>query len=204
MRRRLDPDERRKQILRAATQAFATRPYEEVHLDAIAGEVGVSRTAVNHYFGDKRGLFIAVVRRLVERMPPIGRADFEGSTEQTVAANTAAWLDMVEVSPSPFLPLVGGGPIGGDPELQDLRDELRDRLARGMLANHFETTDFPRAAVAAMRAVLALIEQATRDWLTGRGGSREGTEVLIVESILAIVRDVIPPLLAVDDASADA
>jgi AcrR family transcriptional regulator len=197
MRRRLDPDERRQEILRAATRAFAKRPYDEVHIDAIAEEIGVTRTLVNHYFGGKRGLFVAVARRLVDRMPPMGRADFEGSVEEMVAANTSAWLDIVESIPPSFRFFLGGGPLGGDPELQELRDELRDRLARGMLANHLDTDEPPAAAVTAMRAELALIEQATKDWMSGRGGTREETQVLIVESILATVRQVLPAVLAV-------
>lgn len=197
MRQRLDPDERRKEILRAATRAFATQPYEAVHLDAIAEEVGATRTLVNHYFGGKRGLFVAVARRLVERMPPVGRADFEGTVEEMVAANSSAWLDTVESTPPSFLALIGGGPLGGDADLEELRDELRDRLARGMLANHLKTTEPPPAAVTVMRAELALIERATQDWMAGRS-SREETQVLMVESILAVVRQVLPAVLAVE------
>lgn len=199
MRRRLDPDERRSEILRAATRAFATQPYEEVHVDAIAEQVGASRPLVNHYFGGKRGLFVAVMRGLADRMPPVGRTEFEGSVEEMVAANTSAWFDLVEANPPAFRSFVGGGPVGGDPELQQLRNDLRDRVARGMLANHFETTEIPAAAVTAMRAEVALIEQATADWVAGTGGSREETEALMVESILATVRRVIPAVLAVSE-----
>lgn len=197
MRRRLNPEQRKDEILRVATRAFARQSYAEVHLDAVAEEVGVSRTLLNHYFRDKRGLFVAVMRRMVERMPPLGRAEVEGGVEEMVAANTAAWLDIVETIPPTFRTFIAGGPLGGDEELQELRHELRDRLARGMLANHFETTDFPAAAVTVMRAEVALIEQATADWITGRGGSREETQVLMVESILSIVRRVMPAVLAV-------
>ncbi len=202
MRRRLSPEERQGEILRAAVRAFGRQSYEDVHLDAIAADVGVSRTLVNHYFGDKAGLFAAVLRFLVERTPPVGRAEFKGSVEEMVATNTAAWLDFAATTPPTFRTFIGGGPVGDDPELGRLRFELRDRVARGMLANHLETTDPPAVAVAVMRAEVAFIEQATEDWLTGRGGTREETQELIVRSILATVREVVPAAIAVEATSA--
>lgn len=197
MRRRLSPGERKKEILAVAARAFAKQPYEDVHIDAVAREAGASRALVNHYFRDKRGLFLAVVAETAERLPKAVRADLGLPVEEMVAANTAAWLDIVESTPPTFRTFIAGGPLGGDEELQELRHDLRDRLARGMLANHLETTDFPPAAVTVMRAEVALIEQATADWIAGRGGSREQTQALMVESILATVRRVLPAVLAV-------
>ena len=196
MRRRLDPEERRQQILRVATRAFATQPYDEVQVAEAAGAAGVSRALVNHYFGDKRGLYLAVVRQMVERIPAVVRRDLKGTPAQIVAANTAAWLDLVEAGPQAFLSFMRGGPVG-DPQLAAFRDELRDRLARRMLTNHLGSEEIPAPALSAMRAELGLVEQAVSDWLTGRGGDRAQTEALIAASILATVREVIPAVLAV-------
>jgi AcrR family transcriptional regulator len=203
MRRRLDPEERRQEILRAATRAFARQPYDEVQVAEVAGAAGASRALVNHYFGDKRGLYLAVARQIVERMPAVVRRDLEGTPEEIVAANTAAWLDRVEASPQAFLSFMRGGPVG-DPRLAEFRDELRDRVARRMLANHLGTEEIPAPALSAMRAELGLIEQAVSDWLSGRGGDRAQTEALIAASILATVRHVVPAVLAVAAPSGEA
>jgi AcrR family transcriptional regulator len=69
VRRRLEAEVRRKEILRAASRAFASRPYDAVHIDAIARDAGASWALINHYFGDKRGLFLAVAREIVARTP---------------------------------------------------------------------------------------------------------------------------------------
>ena len=181
-----------------AIQAFSTQPYDEVHIDAIAREANASRALINHYFRDKRGLFAAVVRLIVEQTPAVVRTDLELDPEEMVNANTAAWLDSVEAGRDTFLMFAGGGPLGYDPEIDDAQDELRDRIAQRMLANHLGTTDFPPAALAAMRAELGLIERAIKDWLSGRGGSREQTHALIAKSILSTVREVLPAMLAAD------
>ncbi|MEZ5077693.1 MAG: TetR family transcriptional regulator [Solirubrobacterales bacterium] len=196
MRRRLDPEERRKEILRAAARAFAALPYDEVHVEAVAAAAGASRALVNHYFGDKRGLYLAVAQEMVERMPGVVRRDVAGGPEEMVAANTAAWLDIVESSPQAFLNFVSGGPVA-DRRLDEFHDDLRDRIARRMLANHLGTDEIPAPALTVMRAELSLIEQAVRDWVVGRGGDRRQTEALIRASILATVRQVIPAVLDV-------
>lgn len=197
MRRRLQPEERRKEILLAAARAFADADYDDVHVDEIARQAGASRALLNHYFGDKRGLFVAVARMLVERMPATVSTDLTGlSPEEMVAANTSAWLDSVEAASAAFIAFTGGGPIGRDPELEALQDELRDRIAKRMLSNHLGDTEIPPAALFTMRATLGLIERAIVDWLTGRGGNRDQTEVLITSAVLATMREILPAVEA--------
>jgi len=194
MRRRLKPDDRRREILRAARRAFATRPYDQVQIDAVARDAGASRALVNHYFGDKRGLFLAVARQMVERVPSVVRTDLELEVEQMVAANADAWLDFVEAGRETFMLFGGAGPIGGDPEFWALKDELRDRFAERMLVNHLGDAEIPAEARFAMRAAIAAMEQAAQDWITGRGGTRAQTHTLMVEIILATIRQVLPAL----------
>jgi len=196
MRRRLDPDVRRKEILAVARRAFATRPYAEVQVDAIAREADASRALVNHYFGDKRGLFLAVARDIVARMPSVVRTDLDMSVEDMVAANTDAWLDLIEANRETSLIFLGAGPIGRDPELDALQDELRDRLADRILANHLGTTDISPVAHRTMRAATGMMELALRDWATGRGATREQTHAIVGQGILAVVRHVLPAVLA--------
>ena len=62
-RRRLSPDQRREQILVAAERLFAERPYVDVSTTELAAAAGVARGLLNHYFGDKRALYLEVVRR---------------------------------------------------------------------------------------------------------------------------------------------
>jgi len=198
LRRRLDPGIRREEILKAATRAFATRPYDDVHIEAIARDADASRALINHYFGDKRGLFLAVARKIVARTPSVVRTDLDLSVEDMVAANTDAWLDLLDASRETSLMFLGAGPISRDPDLEALQDELRDRMADRILANHLGTTDIPPAAQLTMRAATGLMERAARDWATGRGTTRDQTHTIIVQGILAVVRHVLPAVLETD------
>mgnify|MGYP001065108259 CR=1 FL=1 len=198
-RRRLDPDARRREILRAASRAFATRPYETVQLAEVASAAGASRALVNHYFGDKRGLYLAVARAIAERTPKAVRLDLDVDVEEMVARNTEAFLDLVEASPYAARTFLGAGPFGDDPEIEALQDTLRDRLVERILVNHLGTTEIPPAALLAMRAATGLMERAASDWVRGKGTTREQVHAIVAEGILAFVRHVLPAVLAAGD-----
>jgi AcrR family transcriptional regulator len=51
-------------LIAVAHRAFAEVGFAEVSLDALAAEAGVTRGALHHHFGNKAGLFEAVVRRI--------------------------------------------------------------------------------------------------------------------------------------------
>jgi hypothetical protein len=83
------------------------------------------------------------------------RTDLDLGVEDMIAANTDAWLDLIEANRETSLIFRGAGPIGCDRALGALRDELRDRVAERILTNHLGTTQLPAAAQLTMRAAPA-------------------------------------------------
>lgn len=67
-RRRLDPAERREQILSAASDVFAATPYADASVADVAAAAGVSEPLVFRYFPTKAALVTAVVEAAVERV----------------------------------------------------------------------------------------------------------------------------------------
>ena len=63
-RTRLAPQARRRQIVDVARGLFATHPYAEVTVAAIAREAGVTRALVHHYFGSVGEIYLAVLGEL--------------------------------------------------------------------------------------------------------------------------------------------
>lgn len=72
-RTRLSPDERRQQIVDAASELYRERRYDDISMEELAAAAGVARGLLHHYFGSKRELFLAVmtqsVRLPVEELP---------------------------------------------------------------------------------------------------------------------------------------
>lgn len=54
----------RERILRAAQKVFAESGYEAATFQAVAVEIGLTRPAINNYFGSKSALYAAVVERV--------------------------------------------------------------------------------------------------------------------------------------------
>ncbi len=65
---RLAPEERREQILAAATEVFGERGYIGATTDAIAQAAGISQAYVVRLFGSKEALFVECGARAVERV----------------------------------------------------------------------------------------------------------------------------------------
>ena len=73
--------ETRRQILRAALKHFANSGYAATSVQQIVGDAKVSKPALYYYFGDKAGLFAALVSEaLDERLRLIQEAAARGKS----------------------------------------------------------------------------------------------------------------------------
>src|SRR5687767_1541779 len=91
--RRAGPNTTRTAILSAARQEFSCRGFEAATLRAIASTAGVDPALILHYFGSKRGLFVAAVELPVD--PAAFGHVLDGPTEELgerlVAFFLTAW-----------------------------------------------------------------------------------------------------------------
>jgi AcrR family transcriptional regulator len=195
-RTRLDPDLRQERILEAAAGVFAARPYADVSLGEVAEAAGVSRSLVSHYFANKRGLFVEVMRRFADAAPEAVRTDRSLPVERMVEANVESWLELAEQHRETAIAMAGIGALGRDPELQVLVEEIREQVVDRMLLNHVGTTDVPREMRIALRAYTGLYEVAVSEWLHAGRMSREEVRILITRGLFAMLNDVVPALLA--------
>ena len=60
--------ETRKKLIEVARRAFAEYGYADTSMDKLTAEAGLTRGALYHHFGDKRGLFAAVVDQIDSEM----------------------------------------------------------------------------------------------------------------------------------------
>ncbi len=63
-------EERRAEILEAATAVFARRGYHQARTKQIADEAGLSEGLIYHYFGSKRQLLLAIIDRITTESIP--------------------------------------------------------------------------------------------------------------------------------------
>ena len=75
-RTRLSPEERRSQLLDLGVRLLSSRSLDELSIDLLAEEAGISRGLLYHYFGSKQAFHEAVVRRAADDLvaqtaPPV-------------------------------------------------------------------------------------------------------------------------------------
>jgi len=80
-------EETRAKLIQAARAAFAAKGYANASMDELTATVGLTRGALYHNFGDKKGLLQAVVDQIDSEMAMRARA------EQELAPN--AWLGLL-------------------------------------------------------------------------------------------------------------
>jgi AcrR family transcriptional regulator len=193
---RLDGAERRRQILAAARRLFASRNYGAVSTGDIAGEAGVTRGLVHHYFGGKRELYIEVVRSILRLPPGMFAAEIAaGDPESALGAAVDRWLDVAERNRGMLLAIHGAQGFGRDAEIEAVFDEARERTADRVI-EILRPGEAPDAAPAELRATVrayaGFVEAATFDWLRGGPLSRAQLHELLVGGLVALHRDVVP------------
>lgn len=201
---RLEKDERREQILATAQRMLAERPLEEVSSAEIAREAGVSRALVNHYFGSKRELRVEVVRRMMD-VPPVPVPEYVpgASVEDRVAQSVDGWLELLKRNAQTWLAASGIAGALGDRELAAVVDDSRNRAVDRIIAvcglgpmvrEHAEVRGV-------LRGFSGMAEATTREWLQHGRLSRKQVQVLLEGTLLVIIRDLVPEVVAVADGS---
>jgi AcrR family transcriptional regulator len=66
--RRLDVDERRRQLLERGAELFTSHRYDELSMSRIAAEVGISKSLLYHYFPSKQAFFEATLGAWAEEL----------------------------------------------------------------------------------------------------------------------------------------
>jgi AcrR family transcriptional regulator len=184
---RLDPAQRRGQILDAANVLFAERGYEDVTIEDIAGSSGVTRGLVHHYFGGRKDVYVALVERLgafreEELRPPEGR-----SARARVADSVSRWLDWTEANRLIYLGTIAPGEDIVDPDVRRVVADLRGRAVALLASFHADVAqDSPRLRHA-LDCWTGLNRAATRRWLRGEA-TRAATHELLASTLEHVLR----------------
>lgn len=202
---RLEPDERRRQILDAARRLFSERHYGAVSLEEIATEAGVARGLINHYFGTKRDLYVEVVREMV-RVPPLPVPEYVAGTSVRARVSEAVgrWLDMTERNRGTWLDSIRSQGLG-DPEIAAVFEEAREDAAVRMIAilGLGPIEDVAPERLAMMRAYGGLAEAATVQWLDHGRLTREQVHELLVESATRMAEGLYEAVVGADGNGAE-
>jgi len=174
---RLEPAQRREQMLDAANALFAERGYEEVSVEDIARSAGVTRGLVHHYFGGRKDVYLALLGRLDAVREESMRRPEGRSARARVADSISRWLDWTEANRIIYLGTIAPGEDLTDPDVRRVVGEHRGRAVALVAAFHADIADDSPRLRYALECWTGLNRAATRRWLRGEA-TRDATHEL--------------------------
>jgi AcrR family transcriptional regulator len=170
-RRRLEPQQRREQLLDTGAAMFAEKPYKDVFVEDIAVRAGVHRATLYHYFPSKRDLYIAILKRANNRflthVSPDPRLPLAEQLATALEAHIQFFFD------HPFEAVtIHRGALSDAPAIQAIIAEELDVVGEPLI-NQLVAEGFLRDATEiAVEGWLAFVRAACVKWIQSQNISR--------------------------------
>ena len=188
-RTRLSPEQRRSQLLDLGVRLLATRSLDELSIDLLAEEAGISRGLLYHYFGNKHAFHEAVVRRAADDLIAQPAPPVDGQPLERLLISMTAYLDYVEANYEGYLSLVKGA-AGGNDTLREIYEEARSALTDRVFREDAQGQIIPDtpASRLVVRGWSAMTEELVLTWVREPAGvTREEVLMIMAASLPALV-----------------
>lgn len=133
--------ENREKLISAARKAFAEQGYAAASMDTLTAEAGLTRGALYHNFGDKKGLLAAVVDQIDSEMADYAKSvgAKAGDAWSALLAEGAAYIEKALDPEVQRIVLLDGPAVLGDPSqwpsqnrcLQSTRSTIEKLIENG-------------------------------------------------------------------------
>jgi AcrR family transcriptional regulator len=184
---RLSPDDRREQLLDLGIELLATRSLDELSIDLLAEEAGISRGLLYHYFRNKQEFHRAVVRRATDEMLELTTPDPSLDALTRLTTGLAAYIDYVEGNFEPFTSLVRGA-ASGDRFLRVIYEDARGAITGRIFDSVGELglSDSPATRLL-VNGWAAMVEEAVITWVQERQVPKEELLRLLAAALPAVL-----------------
>lgn len=156
--------ETRKKLIEVARHTFAEYGYADTSMDKLTAEAGLTRGALYHHFGDKKGLFAAVVDQIDSEMASSAQQHLEQSDDlwEGLLLEGQTYIQNALKPEFQRIVLRDGPAVLGDPAHWPSQNRClqstRECVEQLLVADRIKTVDPEAAAVflngAAMNAAL--------------------------------------------------
>ncbi|HET7279497.1 MAG TPA: TetR/AcrR family transcriptional regulator [Dermatophilaceae bacterium] len=157
--RRLSRDDRRRQLLGIGLRKLVERPIQDLSIDEVAAEAGISRGLLFHYFPTKNAFHQAVVeaagRRVMRNVTP----EDEGNRDERLGQFVQRFVLQLDRRRDSYLALVHGR-TGASVGTEGLAWTLREAMARLVL----DVTGLGEGALPVVHGWVAYVEDRALAW----------------------------------------
>lgn len=187
VRRRLSADDRRRQLVGIGLSRIIDTPIQDLSLDQVAAEAGISRGLLFHYFPTKTDFYLACIaaagRRILRNTAP----DESAAGPAQVRSMLVAMIEQIDRRRSFYLTLVHGSGVA-DPRVSEVYDSVRSVSTDRVMA----ALSLPPPSRPIVHAWWAYVEDRALSWSADPTGER--TESL--DELVAHCERVLPALCA--------
>jgi len=147
-----DPGRTRRKLLESATRLFSAKGFDGVSVDDIVAAAGVNKRMVYHYFGNKEGLYLAVLGEVFRRLSDLELETLDSATDpvEAIVGILEAYFAFLEKNPE-FVALLSwenlyqGRFVNKQPELLSknpalirLRRAVKEGVRRGIFRKNID------------------------------------------------------------------
>ncbi|MFC0224174.1 TetR/AcrR family transcriptional regulator [Nocardioides zeicaulis] len=180
VRRRLSADDRRRQLVGIGLAKIVEKPIQDLSLDDVAAEAGISRGLLFHYFPTKTDFYLACIAAAGRRMLRNTAPDPALAGEEQVVETTRLMVEQIERRRAFYLALVHGQAVA-DPRVSEVMDSVRDGSTDRVVA----ALGVAPAQRDVVRAWWAYTEDRALTWSAVPTGERPVPMARLVEECVA-------------------
>jgi AcrR family transcriptional regulator len=180
--KRLEVDERRRQLLRLGAALFARHSYDELSMRKIAREAGISHALLYRYFPSKQSYFQATLERAAEELRARTEPDPSLPPLEQLTRGLEGFLELVDENALAYRKLLES--VTGAPEVRRVVDGVREATSRRILEGLFPRGAPPEAR-AIVRGWLWYMDGVLLDWIEHRDLERDQVRDLLLGTLLA-------------------
>ena len=172
---------------------LADHSLDELSIDLLAEEAGISRGLLYHYFGGKHAFHEAVVRRAADDLIARTAPPAEGEPLERLPVSMRAYADYVVANHAGYVSLIKGA-AGGNEALRAIYEEARFVLSDRIFTEDAQgelIADTPRHRLV-VRGWVAMVEELVVTWSDDQRAGRTAVgraelDELIVGSLPALI-----------------
>ncbi len=176
-------DDRRKQLVRIGLMMLRTQPIHELSIDAVAGQAGISRGLLFHYFPSKRDYYVAVISAAGRRLLRVTKPDESLPPPEQLRQMLLSFVAFITRRREAYISFVRGA-AGGDDYVVEVYTDTRTGLTNRVL-DLIGSADAATAERMTIHAWLAYVEDLAIEWSGLPEEDRPTTDEELVDHAIA-------------------
>lgn len=176
----MSADDRRRQLLSIGLTKLMDKPIQDLSLDEVATEAGISRGLLFHYFPTKTDYYIACIEAAGRRIRRNTAPQDADPPEQQLATMVRLMIEQIDRRRAFFLSLVHGG---HDTRVTDVFASVRSTNTERVLA----TLGLPETARDIVHAWWAYVEDRALTWSARPTADRDTDIAVLTDQCCALL-----------------